>query len=94
MNLKAVRAKRHYRRVSNNRTGLLGAPGDNEVFVKGAALPTFGTGDFMKVEIMDRRPLRTKPVEQMTDSLLKELEQPVCSTTKRLLVERFNFVPD
>ena len=44
MNLKAVRAKRDYRRAPNNRTDLVRATGDNEVFVKGTALTTAGTG--------------------------------------------------
>ena len=94
MNLKAVRAKRDYCRISNNRTDCIRATGDDEVFVKGVAFAADGTGDFMKVEIVDRRPLPVRPMEKMADSLLKELEQPVSSTTKHLLVDRFDLVSD
>ena len=48
----------------------------------------------MKVEIVDRSPLRVRPMEKMADSLLKELEQLVRGITERLFVDRFNLVSD
>jgi hypothetical protein len=63
MNLIAVRAKSDHCRISNNRADLVGPTRDDEVLVKGAALSTVGTGDFVNVEIVDGSPLGVGPME-------------------------------